>query len=144
MFVRVAAEANDEYEFKGKIFLEKIAAEKVLQWTTYRNNFHHDLYINNALKSGEWYRLYPGDPTLLTSDFFRLIVDVYYISKEMKEQLCLRYDSFVNGTKRINTFGNNDEILHNKNITEEKGTVRPLTINDLQLYQWLQAGSTVN
>jgi hypothetical protein len=31
MFVRVAAEANDEYEFKGKIFLEKIAAEKVLQ-----------------------------------------------------------------------------------------------------------------
>jgi hypothetical protein len=73
-----------------------------------------------------------------------LIVDAYDISEEMKEQLCLRYDSFVNGTKRINTLGNDDEILHNKNITEENGTVRPLTINDLQLYQRLQAGSTVN
>jgi hypothetical protein len=53
----------------------------------------------------------------------------------MEEQLCLHYEAFENGTKRIITLGDEDEILHNNNISEESGTVRPLTINDLQLFE---------
>jgi hypothetical protein len=34
--------------------------------------------------------------------------------------------------QKIIKLGDKDEILHSKNISEENGTVRPLTINDLR------------
>ncbi len=85
MFIAVVAEPNENQSFDGKIYMKRIAEDRALARTTYRNNFHHDRHINDALKWGEWRRLYPDDPTLPTSKFLRLIVDVYDLSEEIEE-----------------------------------------------------------
>jgi hypothetical protein len=116
MFISVVAEPTKNQQFDGKIYMKRIAEDRAFARMTCRNNFHHDRNINDALKSGEWQRLYPDNPTLPTSEFFRLIVDVYDLSEEIEEQLCLRYETYENGMKRIKTLEEEEQILHNKNI----------------------------
>ncbi len=103
MFIAVVVEPNGNHQFDGKMYIKQVAEQRALARTTYRNNFHHDRHINDALKWGEWRRLYPKDPTLPNSKFLRLIVDVYELSEEIEEQLCLQYETFDNGVKRIKT-----------------------------------------
>ena len=89
MFIGVIAEPDENQQFDGKILIERVSKERELTRTTYRNNFHHDRHINDALKSGEWKELYPDDPTILTSEFIRLIADSYDLEEEMEDKLCL-------------------------------------------------------
>ncbi len=81
--------------------------------------------------------LYPDDPTILTSNFIRLNVDSYDLEVEMKDKLCLQYVTYIRGEKQMITLGENDFLL-TKEVTEENGTVRQLTIEDLSLYQTMQ------
>jgi hypothetical protein len=70
MFIGVVREVNEENKFDGKILLERISENKILFRTTYRNNYHHDREINDALKVGEWRELYPDDLQYSPPNFF--------------------------------------------------------------------------
>jgi hypothetical protein len=109
MFFGVVGEVNEENGFDGKIFLERISENNILNRTTYRNNYHHDREINDALKAGEWRELYPDDPSIPSSEFIRMIVEFFTLD-DTGEYLWLRYTSYPNGVKRIVTLGENEAI----------------------------------
>jgi hypothetical protein len=142
MFIGVVAEAVAEREFDGKIMMERIAEDKVLRRATYRNYFHYDRHINDEIKSGGWKQLYPDDPNISTSEFIRIIAQNYELDEEVEERLCLRYDTYPRGVKTTVTMGQNDFLLV-REITEENGARRALTIDDLTLQQRLEAGTIV-
>jgi hypothetical protein len=143
MFIGVVGNPNEEQGFNGKIFLERIAEEKILARATYRNNFSNDRDINNSIKAGEWRHLFPDDPTLITSEFLRLIVEFFGLMEEVEPNLCLQYETFVRGNKQKKTLGEAEPILQNNNVTDEHGNNRPLTIDDLELSIRLPAGTAV-
>jgi hypothetical protein len=123
MFIGVIAEPDENQQFDGKILIERVSNERELTRTTSRNKFHHDRHINDALKPGEWKELYPDNPTILTSEFIRLIADSYDLNEEMEDKLCLQYVTYIRGVKQTITLGEN-EFLLTKEITEHNGTVR--------------------
>jgi hypothetical protein len=53
MFIEVLGEGNEQNEFGGKLCLERLSENKILNQTTYRNNYHQDREINDALKMEE-------------------------------------------------------------------------------------------
>ncbi len=134
MFIGVVAEANAEHEFDGKIMMERIAEDKVLRRATYRNQFHFDRHFNDEIKSGGWKQLYPDDPNILTYEFIGIIANNYDLEEEVEERLCLRYDTYPRGEKRTVTLGQNEFLLV-REITEENGARRALTVDDLTLIQ---------
>jgi hypothetical protein len=142
MFIGVVAEANAEHEFDGKIMIERIAEDKVLRRATYRNQFHFDRHINDEIKSGGWKQLYPDDPNILTSEFIGIIANNYDLEEEVAERLSLRYNTYPRGEKRTVTLGQNEFLLV-REITEENGARRALTVDDLTLIQRLEAGTIV-
>jgi hypothetical protein len=96
MFIGVVGEVNEENEFNGKILLKRISENKILNRTSYQNNYHHDREINDALKVGGWRELYLDDPTILTSEFLHLIVEFFNLD-DTGEYLCLHYMAYPNG-----------------------------------------------
>jgi hypothetical protein len=103
MFNVVVREVNEENDFDGKILLERISENKILNRTTYQNN---------ALKAGEWKELYLDDPAMVTSEFIQLIVEFFNLD-DTGEFLCLRYMTYPNGVKRVITLGEDEAILCN-------------------------------
>ncbi len=60
----------------------------------------------------------------------------------MEERLCLRYDTYPRGEKTTVTLGHNNLLLI-REIVEENGEQRALTIDDLTLQQCLVAGTII-
>ena len=133
MFIGVVAEANAEREFDGKIFIERIAEDKVLRRATYRNHFHYDRHINDEIKSGGWKQLYPDDPNILTSEMIGIIANNYDLEEEVEERLCLRYDTYPRGVKSTITLGQNDLLLV-REITDSLKLKRSVTASRLKLF----------
>jgi hypothetical protein len=134
MFIGVVAEANAEHEFDRKVMIERIAEGKVLRQSTYRNHFHFDRHINDEIKSGGWKQLYPDDPNILVSELIAIIANNYDLEEEVEERLCLRNDTYPRGEQTKVTLGHN-ELLLIREIEEENGEQRALTVNDLTLQQ---------
>jgi hypothetical protein len=49
MFIGVVTDPVEQNGFDGKIYLERIAYRSPLVRTAYREEFHHDRYINHSL-----------------------------------------------------------------------------------------------
>ncbi len=61
-----------------------------------------------------------------------IIANKYDLEEEAKERLCLRYDTYPRGKKTTVMLGQN-ELLLVREIIEENGASRALTIDDLTL-----------
>ena len=144
MFIGVVTDPVEQNGFDGKIYLERIADNSPLVRTSYREEFHHDRFINDLLKSGDWRQLDPNDPSCPAADLIELIAETYEIDEDQEDYLCLRYSTFTeNGVKKIVTLGNGESILEGKTLREEDGTVRVLTLADLNLFKMRPAGTEV-
>jgi len=129
MFIGVVTDPDEQNVFDGKIYLERIADSRHLMRTAYREEFHHDRFINDLLKSGDWRQLDPNDPSCPAANLIELIAETYEIDEDQEDYLCLRYATFTeNGVKKIVTLRNGESILEGKTLREEDGTVQALTI----------------
>jgi hypothetical protein len=122
--------------------IERIVEDKVLYQATFHNNFHFNQHINNKIKSGGWKHLYPDDPNIRTSEFLEITANNYDLEEEVEERLYLRYDTYRRGEKTMETLGQNEFLLV-REITDENGARRALTINNLIIQQQLVAGMVV-
>jgi hypothetical protein len=130
MFIGVVTDPNEQNGFDGKIYLERIADRTQQIRSAYRQEFHHDRFINDLLKSGDWRQLDPNDPSCPAATFIELIAETYEIDEHHEDFLCLRYDTFTeNGAKQIITLGDNESILEGKTLREENGNIRALKLN---------------
>jgi hypothetical protein len=63
-----------------------------------------------------------------------IIANNYDLEEEVEKRLCLRYDMYPRGEKTTVLLGQNDLLLV-REIIEENGARRALTIDDLTLQQ---------
>jgi hypothetical protein len=122
MFIGVVTEPNEEHEFNGKIFLERVAEKKELQRVTYRKTFSHNHLINDEIKAGEWRALFLDDPTMiLGSNVLRLIVNYYNLDENVKDYLCLRYKTYGGNGQEMIKIVSKEEILEGKTLRQQDG-----------------------
>ena len=101
MFITVVSAPNEEHDFDGKIFIERISNAKTAERTVYRQQFHYNRDINQMLKDGEWRILYPeNDPTLTLGEFQELIADNVELDDDVREYLTFRYETYTARRKK--------------------------------------------
>ena len=132
----------------GKIGLHRVANKKYLSRRVKNQKFVPDAKLNHVIKMGEWRQLYAGESVvdITVGDFLDTIVDYFEIEEKISQKLTLSYNTVARTkivTRNLSRMNDEEELLAGREIKNEDGTERPLTIDDLQLFVMYQAGDEV-
>ena len=143
MFLGVVACPRPEHEFDGRVFLKRVAKEKVLTRASPHQRFTDDAILNTEIKNGGWRNMFVDGMT--TGELLDVIVDVNGLEDDVAERLELRYEDWSgqDGNKTWKSVAKEKELSDCKMRTGRVGTdKREVTIYDVELRVVSKAGDT--
>ena len=148
MAMGVVSKPYPEHNFDGKIYIKRIATEKITPKNSYNQNLSNLYEINHQLKQGDWKFMF-GDVPQDTSQYnitvgeaLELIVDLYDIQKG--DELCFSYKSHTNTGKSVKWVRlTSGFMLKDREIVTSNGVRRSLKLEDLILHSNIKPGSTI-
>ena len=91
MCIGVVAPPNydNDNDFNGKIFFERVGEMKEYKKTVHSQNFTDDATANGLIKNGEWYDLLVDGMTL--GDFKVVVSEFYDLDEDIEERLTIKH-----------------------------------------------------
>ena len=88
MFLGVVAPPDEDNDFDGKIFLDRVCEMKEYAKTVHSQNFTDDATANGLLKNGGWYDLIADGTTL--GDLKESLAEIYDLDEDIEERLVIK------------------------------------------------------
>ena len=127
----------------GKIFLKRVSKMKVRKQASRHKKYVDCGLLNAMIKEGDWKNHYSDEMEMTVGDLLTIIENYYGIAVDCR--LCLSYKS-LRRTKMgdtLLTIEENEDELIERQIKDENGTMRALTIDDLDLSIYIKKGDEV-
>ena len=87
----VVGRPRKEYNFDGKIWLQRVSEEVTLQRRTTNQNFTDNVSINTYLKQGGWHLLYPEGDNITCDEMIGIIASQYGLEVAVADCLVFTY-----------------------------------------------------
>lgn len=146
MFMGVVANPIPERGFDGRIFLERISKEEVVNKKISHQRFSDDRLVNQQIKAGEWRSLVPSHSEIPTKELATLIGEVYDLDDAVVDRLEFSYSTFIGerGNKKSIVFNDYQPIRGLQRVDRDPTVpARPIAIEDVSLRVRLKIGDTI-
>jgi hypothetical protein len=144
MFMGVVAPPNLDEDFDGTIMLERISKFKTTKQRSYSQRFVDNHQLNESIKNGLW-RTECYD-TISVAELALSLQEKYAMDHTVTRRLCASYSTYSGKSKSkkwVRLTGNDFVTKNNMIMTEVRGTLRPLTLEDVHLHVQVPAGSLI-
>ena len=137
MYLGVVARPRENFDFDGRVYLERVSKKKVITKETTHTRFTDDVIMNADLRQNGWRRLVPDGSAIKVADLIDSIVEEYDIDEEVAERLEFSYKTFVGnqGNEKGIRYGDTDSLPSRTRRNSQDNTVQaiPVTLNDITL-----------
>jgi hypothetical protein len=148
MYMGVIASPVPDKAFTGKIMIKRVSKEEEQKCSSFCQIFSDNYKVSHKIKNGDWCVSYHDDEDQLIDDFLYDLGIEYKLEDAVTSHFVLSYPNYskTGKTKTIVRLCQNKgqhAILKDRTICLQDGTVRPLSIQDLELHVERKQGDKV-
>ena len=139
----VVARPQMEYNFDGRVYLNRVSRTKRLARASKNKRFSVDVDVVKAIVSGEWKMQLTMDG-MTVEELLEEVKTYYDLDKYVSDRLVMGYETFTRRGNKSWKFLDLDDLFDKMGMrTNEEGTQVAVTMNDIELFVQQEAGDEV-
>ena len=146
MYLGVVANPNEEKDFDGRIYLERVSRQKTVTRASRNSRFSVDVLVNQALVDGAWKDIVREEENCTTVlDLKEKVSDMYDLDEYVASRLTFSYHTYVgaNRTKKIIDLDDGKRFEELGMRTKENGEQVPILLHDIVMQVMIRSGDVV-